>query len=107
MKGLIAIMLVMHACPAPLPPKPVDGTVVVSSDFGVPGLARCARDAGLPTSEDVCDGRTTAEGLACVRCKNMHACLDSVDVVYCVAGTDCSDPRCRLDVGAAPKMNRR
>lgn len=45
----------------------------------------------LPTTEDVCGGKTF-NGRSCVRCPSNNECVDPVDFVYCVA--TCDDPDC-------------
>jgi hypothetical protein len=56
--------------------------------------AECSPSMVLPRAEDVCDAMFTKSGLACVHCA-AAACIDRVDSIYCVKGSDCSsDPSC-------------
>ncbi len=52
----------------------------------------CAASTVMPRQGDVCDGRFTVEGLACVRCDVGSGCVLGNVIVYCTA--TCNDPAC-------------
>lgn len=59
--------------------------------------APCEGFVPEPTDIDVCEGRFTVDGLACVRCDVSAGCLHGRDVVYCTPA--CSDPECAFGGG--------
>lgn len=48
----------------------------------------------LPDGENVCDGKFTYDGLACVDCPYTYSCLDQEDMIYCTSKQGCDDPAC-------------
>jgi hypothetical protein len=57
-------------------------------------ILACSPSMALPRPEDVCNGMFTNSGLACVHCA-AAACIDRVDSIYCIKGSDCGlDPLC-------------
>ncbi|MDE3097336.1 MAG: hypothetical protein KGK07_15215 [Chloroflexota bacterium] len=87
MRTLLAVaLLTLAGCPRPVTPPAAPPDAVTGAPAACPV-------AVTPVSADVCPGRFTVEGLACVRCVGASGCLDAADEVYCVAG-GCGDARC-------------
>lgn len=77
------LALVLAGCP-----KPIPGPQPPRLDMNM-GLPACPSTQTV-TPADVCDGLFTSAGLACAKCSGGSACLDTVDVVYCIKGTSCT-----------------
>lgn len=109
-------LLAGSGCPVPQPIPDPAHTVVVMADLSTPAVAdlasrpsgakACAVGTAMPGQSAVCDGRFTADLLACVRCKVTSGCvlhevpgLGEVGV-YCVA--TCNDTACSA-VAAKPR----
>jgi hypothetical protein len=90
----VQAVLALSGCSRPVSPPPP----LPHIDFV--GIPVCSLDGPLPRTEDVCVGWFTVErGLACVKCPAAKACIDTVDVVYCIGQftNECSDGgRCTM-----------
>lgn len=81
---LLGPLLIIHcATTKPVPPTPNP------PDYHVPACAEV-----LPDGENACDGKFTADGLACVMCPYTYSCLDQTDMIYCTSDKGCDDPLC-------------
>ena len=66
------------------PPRPLN----MSPDAGY-----CATGVSPTSPDQACDGRFTADGMACVTCPGtVSDCVDKDTMVLCVVS--CSDPQC-------------
>ena len=86
--GLVAVALAALAgcAHAPIPGPPPPPPPMEYSP------APCEGFVPEPTDDDVCEGRFTIDGLACVRCEVPIACLHGRHMVYCTP--TCSDREC-------------
>lgn len=85
---VLALLLFAGCNPRPIPTR---------LDAAQPTSGTCQAD---PTSADVCNGKFTREGWACVRCTGAAGCLLPDAKVWCVSS--CADPACHVELPDGP-----